>query len=54
MLPTLPQRVRAVVHLDVNRAMIEQAASVIRRVMEGPTAPASGTATGRRPAAVSG
>ncbi len=52
MLPTLPQRVRAVCHLDVTRAMIEQAASVIRRVMGGAGGSTASDAIGRRPAAV--
>lgn len=49
MLPTLPQRVRAVFHLDVTRAMVEPAVAAIRRIMEG-SAPATGPS--RRAAAV--
>ncbi|MFM9995193.1 MAG: threonine aldolase family protein [Phycisphaerales bacterium] len=35
MLPTAPQRVRAVCHLDVTRPMIDTAGAAIRRVMDG-------------------
>lgn len=37
MLPTGPQRIRAVCHLDVNRAQIERAIGVVGEVCAGPT-----------------
>lgn len=37
MLPSAPQRVRAVTHLDVTRAMVESAAAALRDVMTGTT-----------------